>query len=78
ELEIGDSLLLKGCVLDNDEYLVEDEVYSYKYQEVFDGETTHKLNFISPFGDNEFIDKEEFAIYYINNRSEKEILYLNI
>ncbi len=78
KLEIGDSLLLKGCVLDNDEYLVEDEVYSYRYQEAFDGETVNQFNFISPFGDDEFIDREEFAIYYINNRSEKEILYLNI
>jgi len=57
ELEINNPLLLKGCILDNDEYLVEDEVYSYQYQEAVDGETVHQLRLISPFNDDSFIDK---------------------
>ena len=64
ELEINDALLLKGCVLDNDQYIVEDEVHSYEYQEAYDGQTVHQLNVVSPFGDDNFLSKEEFAIDY--------------
>ncbi|GAG98741.1 unnamed protein product, partial [marine sediment metagenome] len=77
ELEINNPLILKGCVLDNDEYIVEDEVYSYLYQEALDGETVYSLNIISPFEDNSFIDKTQFAIYYLNNQLKKIPLYVS-
>ena len=46
-------------------------VYNYRYQEALDGETVIPLNFKSPFGDDSFLDKEEFAIYYIANIDNK-------
>ncbi|KKN43166.1 hypothetical protein LCGC14_0705920 [marine sediment metagenome] len=75
ELEYGDSLLLEGVVRDNDQYHIEDEVYVYNYQEALDGETTHQLEIVSPFGDNAFVDKDELAIYYVNDRLETLPLY---
>jgi tetrahydromethanopterin S-methyltransferase subunit B len=78
EVEYGDPLILRGAVLDNDEYLVEGEVHDYKYQEALDGETTHTLKLVTPFGDSEFIDKTEFAIYYINDQLETLPLYSSL
>ncbi|KKN57054.1 hypothetical protein LCGC14_0566120, partial [marine sediment metagenome] len=75
ELEYGNTLLLEGTIRDNDEYIIEDEVYNYFYQEALDGETVHHLDFISPLEDDTFIDKEEFAIYYVDNNLEKIPLY---
>ncbi|KKL97915.1 hypothetical protein LCGC14_1829650, partial [marine sediment metagenome] len=78
ELEYGKPLSLDGVILDNDNFFVEDEVYQYNYTEALDGTTTHLLNIIGPLGDDEFIDKSEFAIYYINNKLEKIPLYSSI
>ncbi|MHA2338680.1 MAG: hypothetical protein ACXACX_15335 [Candidatus Hodarchaeales archaeon] len=75
ELEYGQSLFLDGVIRDNDEYVIEDEVYNYYYQEALDGKTVHHLDFNSPFGDETFINYEEFAIYYVNNNLEKVPLY---
>ncbi|KKM83772.1 hypothetical protein LCGC14_1305950, partial [marine sediment metagenome] len=75
ELEYGDSLILRGAVLDNDEYIIEDVVYNYYYQEAIDGESVVMLDFESPFGDDGFIDKQEFAFYYLNNDLEKVPIY---
>ncbi|KKL69117.1 hypothetical protein LCGC14_2118170, partial [marine sediment metagenome] len=75
ELEYGDSLLLEGVVRDNDHYFVEDETYTYNYSEALDGETTHHLKIVSPFGDDTFIDKDEFAIYYVNKELKILPLY---
>ncbi|KKL75598.1 hypothetical protein LCGC14_2053290, partial [marine sediment metagenome] len=78
ELEYGDSLLLEGVVRDNDQYFIEDEVYNYNYQEALDGETTHQLKIVSPFGDDTFIDKDELAIYYVNDELKIQPLYSNL
>ncbi|MBD3216618.1 MAG: hypothetical protein GF311_28645, partial [Candidatus Lokiarchaeota archaeon] len=78
ELNYGDSLLLEGAVLDNDEYIVEDEVYSYKWQEAIDGETSYALDIVSPYNDAGFISRDEFAIYYITEDLEKRPLYVNL
>ncbi len=75
ELEYGEILSLDGIILDNDEYLVEDEVYQYKYLEAIDGITSHNLNPITPPGDEDFIDRNQFAIYYVDNVLEKIPLY---
>ncbi|KKN58657.1 hypothetical protein LCGC14_0549880, partial [marine sediment metagenome] len=75
ELEYGHLLSLNGVIRDDDQYIVEDEVYDYIYQEALDGQTVHHLKLISPFGDDEFIDKDEFAIYYVDNNLEKVPLY---
>ncbi len=78
EINYGDDLLLKGSVLDNDEILVRDQVYQYKYQEAFDGKISVKLDIIAPYGDDNFIDKKQFAIYYLDENLEKIPLYVNI
>ncbi|KKK68245.1 hypothetical protein LCGC14_2946000, partial [marine sediment metagenome] len=78
ELEYGNSLRLEGAILDNDEYMVEDEVYDYRYTEALDGTTSHQLNIIARPGDDEFIDKEEFTIYYINDNLEKLALFSSL
>ncbi|KKN72007.1 hypothetical protein LCGC14_0414890, partial [marine sediment metagenome] len=75
EIEYGDPLRIDGVVRDNDQYLIRDEVYDYVYQEALDGQTVHHLKLISPFGEDTFISKTEFAIYYINNNLEKVPLY---
>ncbi|MBA7655181.1 hypothetical protein ES703_63080 [subsurface metagenome] len=78
ELEINNPLLLKGCILDNDEYLVEDEVYSYQYQKAVDGETVHQLRVVSPFDDDSFIDKDHFAVYYVSDELKRLPLYVSL
>ncbi len=71
-----DPLILKGAVLDNDQYRVEHEVYDYNYQEAFDdGNTIHPLRFVSPYEDSEYISTTEFSIYYVNSEFEKKLLY---
>ncbi|MHA2031283.1 MAG: hypothetical protein ACW99Q_18045, partial [Candidatus Kariarchaeaceae archaeon] len=75
ELEYGQTLSLEGIVRDNDEYVVEDKVYQYNYMEALDGQTTHKLDIISPLNDPNFINRDEFSIYYINNNLERLPLF---
>lgn len=70
EVEYENPIIIKGAILDNDEYIVEGEVYDYNYQEALDGETSHALNVVSPLGDDNFIDREEFSIYYVNDQLE--------
>ncbi|GAG64540.1 unnamed protein product, partial [marine sediment metagenome] len=70
--------MLEGAIRDNDGYLIEDEVYEYRYQEALDGKTVHRLKVISPFGDPDYIDREEFAIYYLNDKLEVVPIYSTI
>ncbi|MHA2365074.1 MAG: hypothetical protein ACXAC7_14040, partial [Candidatus Hodarchaeales archaeon] len=78
EIQYGDPIKLKGVILDNDNYIVEDEVYQYMYQEALDGTTIHKFKFSSPYLDEFYIDREEFALFYINEKMEKIPLFNNI
>ena len=77
ELNYGQSFMLKGYVLDNDEYIIEDEVYQYNYQEALDGKTVQYLDFEAPVDDPNFISREEFSVYYINENLEVLPLYSN-
>jgi hypothetical protein len=72
-----DTLSLTGCVLDNDQYLVEDEVYEYSWENAYDGESSYTLEFASPYGDDDFISKSEFMVYYLTENNEKRPLYVN-
>ncbi|KKM90989.1 hypothetical protein LCGC14_1233060, partial [marine sediment metagenome] len=78
ELEYGHPLSLDGIILDNDNFWVEDEVYQYNYTNALDGTTTQQFNIITPLEDDEFIDKDEFTISYMNNKLEKVPLYSSI
>ncbi|MHA1280183.1 MAG: hypothetical protein ACTSQ8_23590, partial [Candidatus Helarchaeota archaeon] len=78
DLEYQNSLVLEGAVLDNDKFIVEDEVYDYSYQDALDSETIHHLKVVSPFNDENFVDKNKFAIYYIDRQLEKVPLYVNL
>jgi hypothetical protein len=68
---------MEGCLLDNDNYFIEDEVYSYEYQEALDGVSDYQFRFISPDNDPYYISRDEFAIYYMNENLEKIPLYIN-
>ncbi|MBD3216502.1 MAG: hypothetical protein GF311_28065, partial [Candidatus Lokiarchaeota archaeon] len=78
ELEYGDSLLLRGTILDNDQYIIEDEVYQYNWQEALDGETSYTLDIVIPEGDEDFIDTDEIAIYYLTPELEKIPIYVDM
>ncbi|MFW9969076.1 MAG: hypothetical protein ACFFDF_02670 [Candidatus Odinarchaeota archaeon] len=75
ELEYGHNLFIDGCIRDNDEYIIEDAAYQYNCSEASDGNTVYPLDIKVPLGDHEFIDREEFSIYYINNDLEILPLY---
>jgi hypothetical protein len=77
-LQYGDSLLLDGAVLEDDEFLVEGEVYTYNYQEALSSKTTHQLNVIANIGDESFIDKRHFSIFYIDEDLNILPLYINL
>ncbi|KKM24681.1 hypothetical protein LCGC14_1602670, partial [marine sediment metagenome] len=77
ELEYSDALILEGVLLDDDIYLVEDEIYKYNYQNALDGKTVYSLDILAPMGEDSFIDKTQFSIFYLDNQLEKLPLYIN-
>ncbi|MEJ2248444.1 MAG: hypothetical protein P8Y97_02145, partial [Candidatus Lokiarchaeota archaeon] len=82
EVNYEDSIVLSGCILEDDIYIIEDEIHEYSYQEAIDpkgsiGETSYILKKKAPIGDSNYILNDQLSIYYLNEKLEKIPLYSN-
>ncbi|TXT67760.1 MAG: hypothetical protein BAJALOKI1v1_10023 [Promethearchaeota archaeon] len=77
-VEYDNELILKGCVLSDDEIYEVDRVLQYKYEEALDGEASYTLDLEVPYDSSNFMDKQHFALYYLNKKLEKVPLYVNL
>ncbi|MEJ2248101.1 MAG: hypothetical protein P8Y97_00395, partial [Candidatus Lokiarchaeota archaeon] len=82
EVNYDDTIILKGCILEDDIFVIEDEIHDYYYQEAIDpkgniGETSYILEQKAPIGDKDYILNDQLTIYYLNEKLEKIPLYSN-